>query len=60
MNNLYATIIVTIFLILGTILSYIPQYYKIIKNKNSNGISNFMLYFGCISCIFNLNFALKL
>ena len=54
MNNLYATIIVTIFLILGTILSYIPQYYKIIKNKNSNGISNSMLYFGCISCILNL------
>ena len=41
-------------LISGTILSYIPQYYRIYDRKTSKGISEWMLIFGGFSCIYNI------
>ena len=41
-------------LILGTFLSYIPQFYKIIKYKNSAGISNLMIFFNVFSSTLSL------
>lgn len=41
-------------LIIGTIFSYIPQYYRIYKKGNSEGISQYMLISGSLSCIFNI------
>lgn len=41
-------------LIGGTLLSYVPQYYRIYKNKNTIGISEIMLIFGIFSSFFNV------
>ena len=41
-------------LILGTLISYTPQYYKIYKNKNTHGISESMLIFGIYSSYLNV------
>tara|TARA_B100000575_G_C23133138_1_gene657676 strand:- start:1333 stop:2154 length:822 start_codon:yes stop_codon:yes gene_type:complete len=41
-------------LILGTLLSYVPQYYKIYNNKNTNGISEYTILYGIYSCLFNI------
>ena len=41
-------------LITGTIISYTPQYYKIYQYKTSKGISEWMLIFGGVSCLFNV------
>ena len=41
-------------LIIGTLISYSPQYYKIYKNKNTNGISESMLIFGIYSSYLNV------
>lgn len=43
-------VIIGIFLILGSIISYLPQYYKIIKNKHVNGISHWTQGLSNISC----------
>ena len=52
-NNLVGEIIGWI-LIVGTLLSYIPQYYRMQKRKNTEGISEYMLISGSISSITNL------
>jgi uncharacterized protein with PQ loop repeat len=36
-------VVIGILLIFGSIISYLPQYYKIIKNKHVNGISHWSL-----------------
>jgi hypothetical protein len=41
-------------LITGTYLSNIPQYYRLIKKKNTLGISEYMLIFGIYSCLLNI------
>jgi len=41
-------------LIIGTYLSYIPQYYRLYKRKNVLGISEQMLIFGICSCILSV------
>ena len=41
-------------LITGTIISYTPQYYKIYQYKTSKGISEWMLIYGGLSCLFNV------
>ena len=41
-------------LISGTLLSYVPQYYKIYQNKSPKGLSESTVVFGLYSCIFNV------
>ena len=41
-------------LISGTIISYIPQYYRIYRYKSSKGISEWMLIYGGLSCMYNV------
>ena len=41
-------------LILGTLLSYTPQYYKIYKSKTTKGVSEKSIIFGVYSCLFNV------
>lgn len=52
-NNIVGEIIGWI-LIVGTLLSYLPQYYRMQKRKNTEGISEYMLISGSISSITNL------
>lgn len=52
-NNVFKIILVW-GLISGTLLSYVPQYYRIYKNKNTIGISETMLIFGIFSSFFNV------
>lgn len=42
-------VVIGILLIFGSIISYLPQYYKIIKNKHVNGISHWSLGLNNIS-----------
>lgn len=48
-NNIFGWV-----LILGTIISYSPQYIKLYQIKSSKGISEWMLIFGGLSCLFNV------
>ena len=41
-------------LILGTLLSYTPQYYKIYKSRTTKGVSEKSIIFGVYSCLFNV------
>ena len=41
-------------LIIGSLVSYIPQYYKIYKTKSTLGISEYMLISGVMSSYFNV------
>ena len=41
-------------LIIGTLLSYTPQYYKIYKSGTTKGVSEKSIIFGVYSCIFNV------
>lgn len=41
-------------LIIGTLLSYVPQYYKIFKKKNTKGISEYTIICGVYSCLLNI------
>ena len=41
-------------LIIGTLLSYTPQYYKIYKSRTTKGVSEKSIIFGVYSCIFNV------
>ena len=41
-------------LIIGTLLSYTPQYYKIYKSRTTKGISESTIVFGVYSCVFNV------
>lgn len=43
-------VVIGVLLMLGSIVSYLPQYYKIIKNKNVNGISHWSQGLNNISC----------
>ena len=47
-------------LIVGTIFSYMPQYYRLHKKKNTDGISEFMLISGSISSITNIIGAIQI
>jgi uncharacterized protein with PQ loop repeat len=40
-------------LTVGAIISYIPQYYKLYKNKECIGLSLINIFLGCMSCYFN-------
>lgn len=42
-------------LIIGTLLSYVPQYYKIFKKKNTKGISEYTILCGVYSCLLNIS-----
>ncbi|KAI9291038.1 hypothetical protein K502DRAFT_368761 [Neoconidiobolus thromboides FSU 785] len=42
------------FILFGMFISYLPQHYKIIKNKSSDGISSYFLLLGSISGLCNL------
>ena len=52
-NNVFKMILVW-GLIGGTLLSYVPQYYRLYKNKKTIGISETMLIFGIFSSFFNV------
>lgn len=41
-------------LIIGTLLSYTPQYYKIVKEDSTEGISEWTIIFGIYSSLFNI------
>jgi uncharacterized protein with PQ loop repeat len=41
-------------LIAGTLLSYVPQYYKIYQNKTPKGLSESTIVCGIYSCVFNV------
>ena len=41
-------------LITGTLLSYVPQYYKIYQNKTPMGLSESTIVCGIYSCVFNV------
>lgn len=41
-------------LIIGTLLSYVPQYYKIYQNKSPKGLSESTIVCGIYSCVYNV------
>ncbi|CAO3658744.1 unnamed protein product [Rhizopus microsporus] len=43
------TLMITIFLCFGIVVSYLPQHYRIIANKTSEGFSAWFLLLGVIS-----------
>ena len=49
LNNLFGWVLIS-----GTIISYIPQYIKLYKYKTTIGISELMLIYGALSCLFNV------
>ncbi|OLY80721.1 hypothetical protein AYI68_g5177, partial [Smittium mucronatum] len=48
------TISVTIFMIIGTYLSYTPQLYKIYNRRSSEGISSYFILLGSLGAISNI------
>jgi len=54
MNNTILNNIIGWILIIGTYISYTPQFYRLYVKKNATGINEYMLIYGCLSSLLNV------
>ncbi|RHZ75255.1 hypothetical protein Glove_216g189 [Diversispora epigaea] len=56
-NHTTLEVLISLFIVCGLIISYLPQHYRIISRKSSDGLSPWFLLLGCVSatcCLFNI------